>query len=121
MCHTGIFMCSLSSGQSLVIGPAAVEYLFEVWLCDFVLHNVRSLLLRKHTAICLRFECVGYGHVTGTRLFCFRRQLYFPCRTWKSFIVHSLLRFVVSELVIYYLVCGECEVKAFLTESHKSI
>lgn len=36
MCHTGIFMCSLSSGQSLVIGPAAVEYLFEVWLCDFV-------------------------------------------------------------------------------------
>lgn len=73
MCHTGIFMCSRSLGQSLVIGPAAVEYLFEVWLCDFVLPNVCSLLLRKHTAICLRFECVGYGHVTDTRLFCFRR------------------------------------------------
>lgn len=84
MCLTGIFMCSLSSGQSLVIGSAAVEYLFEVWLCDFVLHNVRSLLLRKHTAICLRFECVGYGHVTGTHMFCFHRQLYFPCQTWKS-------------------------------------
>lgn len=71
MCHTGIFMCSRRAGQSLVIGPAAVEYLFEVWLCDFVLQNVRSLLLRKHTAICLQFECIGYGHVTGTRLVLF--------------------------------------------------
>lgn len=92
MLHTGIFMCSLSSGQSLVIGSAAVEYLFEVWLRDFVLHNVCSLLLRKHTAICLRFECVGCGHVTGTCLFCFRRQSHFPCQTWKSLILHSLLR-----------------------------
>lgn len=59
---------SLSSGQSLVIGPAAVEHLFEVWFCSFacVAECVRSLFLRKHAAICLQFECSGCRHVTDT-------------------------------------------------------
>lgn len=57
------FMCALSSGQSLVIGPAAVE--FEVWLPDFASRPpavVNVILARKHTAICLQFEFLGCGH-----------------------------------------------------------
>lgn len=59
-------MCALGSGQSLVIGPAAVQ--FEVWLRDFASRPpaaVGVIPTRKHTAICLQFEFLGCGrHVT---------------------------------------------------------
>lgn len=60
-------MCALSSGQSLVIGPAAAE--FEVWLCDFASRPPAAanvIPARKHTSICLQFEFLGCGrhHVT---------------------------------------------------------
>lgn len=59
-----LFMCS---GQSLVIGLAAVE--FEVWLCDFASCPPAELSAlpahrKTHTAICLQFEYLGCGRVT---------------------------------------------------------
>lgn len=63
MCHTGIFMEHRSKSGYWPRSCGAPVWGVALRLC-LLLHSVRSLLLRKHTAICLQFECSSCSHVT---------------------------------------------------------